>query len=80
MADHMNNTTNNTVARAGRHGLRARIGVGLLSLGLAGGAVMTLGAQPASAARHGHGSTIVVDLPVAAPSPVAVQTLGVSWS
>ena len=73
MADNMNNSTKNTVARGGRRGLRARIGVGLLSLGLASGAgVMTM-AQPASAATLGIGSTIVVKLPV-------VHSLGVSWS
>ena len=81
MADHMNNTTNNTGARSGRRGLRASIGVGLLSLGLASGAgVMAMSAQPASAATFG-GSTVVVKLPVLAPFPGGVvQSLGVSWS
>jgi hypothetical protein len=78
MADNMNNTTNNTVGPSGRRGLRARIGVGLLSLGLAGGAVLTVSAQAASAAKHGHASAVVVNLPVARPG--LVHTLGVSWS
>ena len=74
----MNSTTKKTVARSVRGGLRGRIGVGLLSLGLASGAgVMTM-AQPAAAARHDHAATAVVNLQVTRPG--LVHTLGVSWS
>jgi hypothetical protein len=80
MADNMKNTYK-TVAHSARRGLRARLGVGLLSIGLASGAgVLAIGAQPASAATWSGGSTIVVDSPVRSPLPGGFQTLGVSWS
>jgi hypothetical protein len=76
MADNMNNTYK-TAAHSGRRGLRARLGVALLSLGLASGVgVLAMGAQPASAATS-RGYTVVVT-PVKVPGPV--HTLGVSWS
>lgn len=83
MADNLNNTTNKAVARTRRQGLRARLGVGLLSLGLAGGMGVAMSAQPASAStvNWNYGVKIVLDIPVHTPGyggPVA--TLGVSWS
>jgi hypothetical protein len=87
MADHTNNTTNNTVTQTGRRGLRARIGVGLLSLGLATGAgVIDPNAQPAAAATVDISTTDVVEpapqiVVVRLPSIGHIVRLsGVSWS
>jgi hypothetical protein len=83
MADNTKNTFN-TAAQKGRRGLRARLGVGLLSLGLASGAgVMAMGAQPASAATVEISPTVVVDVAVVvlpAPHHFRMASMGVSWS
>jgi hypothetical protein len=80
MADNTKNTYK-TVAESGRRGLRACLGVGLLSVGLVSGAgVLAMGAQPASAATLDASSTIVVDMPVRSPFPGGFHTMGVSWS
>jgi len=83
MAVNLNNTTNKAVARTRGRGLRARLGVGLLSLGLAGGMGVAMSAQPASASTMSSGGVkVVLDVP-ARPVPGyggPVVTLGVSWS